>query len=118
METFKDYKDNPRGLIGKKVLYISRYSKKLSVIKGVKKLHFNLETIEGNFRLSDGAEVVPQGRQNWGTGGTCQIITNEEYENYKRQFKEYNQSAKWREQITQALPKLGYETLEKISKLI
>lgn len=118
MENFKDYKDNPQGLIGKKVLYIDKYSKKLSTIKAVKKIHFTLETIPSNFRLSDGGEVVASGRQNWVTGGTCQLLTNEEYENYKRQFKEHNQCVKWREEITKALPKLGYETLEKISKLL
>ena len=55
-ETFKDYADNPKGLIGKRVLYKSRYSTRLSVISGVKKLHFTLETIPGNFRLIDGSE--------------------------------------------------------------
>ena len=116
--TFKDYIDNPQGLIGKKVIYISRYSKKLSTIKAVKKIHFTLETIPSNFRLSDGGEVVAAGRQNWGTGGTCTLITDEEYEDYKFKFKQHNQSVKWREDITKALPTLGYETLEKISKLL
>lgn len=115
---FKDFIDNPKELIGKQIIYISGYSKKLSVISGVKKRHFILKTIPGNFRLLDGGEVVASGRQNWGTGGRCKLITDWEADNYRKLFKEQNQSAKWREEITKALPELSYETLEKIAQLI
>lgn len=119
MNKFSDYIENPKDLIGRDVIYISRYNKVLTTIKSAAKTRFTLNGNNGgNFRMSDGSEIFPNDRMYWASSGRCQLITPEEKENYKRLFKEAKLSAEYREQITKALPKLSYETLEKISKLL
>jgi hypothetical protein len=118
MLNYKDYIDNPSGLIGLNVLYISRYTTKIAKIGKVTKRHFNLVGDTVNFRITDGAEVVGSGRQNWGTGGTCKLITQDEFDNFRRIFKEKKQSELWRDEIKKQLPLLDYTTLEKIISLL
>jgi hypothetical protein len=119
MDNFKDYIDNPKALIGRDVIYISRYHKTLTTIKTAAKTRFTLNgNSGGNFRMSDGSEIFPSDRMYWGNSGRCQLLTPEEKQNYQRLFKEEKQSSIWRDEITKALSKLSYETLEKISKLI
>jgi hypothetical protein len=116
---FKDFIDNPKELIGRDVIYISKYYKVLTTIKTAAKTRFTLNGNNGgNFRMIDGSEIFPNGRFYWGSSGHCQLITTEEKENYKRLFKEAKVSAEWREQISKALPELSYETLEKIAQLL
>jgi len=119
MDNFKDYIDNPKALIGRDVIYISKHHKTLTTIKTAAKTRFTLNGNRGgNFRMSDGTEIFSSGRMYWGSYGRCQLLTPEEKKNYQRLFKEQKQSAIWRDEITKALPELSYETLEKISKLI
>jgi hypothetical protein len=110
--------ENPAELIGRLVLYKGRYSRRISTIESVTKKHFKLKGDTSNYRLADGCEVVGTGRQNWGTGGTCYLITADEAIAFRKEFEEIKEKNKWAIKIPVLIKSASHEQLKSIIEIL
>jgi hypothetical protein len=118
---FKDFENNPQELIGKTVLYESGMS--YSVIKGrslmkiekVTKTGFRLFTMPHiMFSLIDGSQKGLTGRMSMGTISRCQLVTEEEANQLREQWKRNKEEKALREKMKIKFETMTFEQLQKM----
>ena len=121
---FKDFENNPQELIGKTVLYISGMSysdnKRRSLIKieKVTKTGFRLFTMPDTmFSLIDGSQKGLTGRMNMGTISRCQLVTDEEANQLREQWKRNKEEKTLREKMKVKFETMTFEQLQKMELL-
>jgi hypothetical protein len=120
---FKDFIENPQELIGKTVLYESGVSygyKKLQLIKieKVTKTGFKLFSM-GNeiFNLNDGCQKGLTGRSSMSTVSRCTLVTEEEAEEYRKQWKQKREEKELREKMKIKFETMSFEQLKAMELL-
>lgn len=121
---FKDFENNPQELIGKTVLYESGMSysdnKRRSLIKieKVTKTGFRLFTMPDTmFSLIDGSQKGLTGRMNMGTISRCQLVTDEEANQLREQWKRNKEEKALREKMKVKFETMTFEQLQKMELL-
>jgi hypothetical protein len=121
---FKDFENNTQELIGKTVLYergMSYSDKKIrSLIKieKVTKTGFRLFTMPDKmFSLIDGSQKGLTGRMNMGTISICQLVTDDEANQLREQWKRNKEEKALREKMKIKLETMSFEQLQKMELL-
>ena len=118
---FKDFENNPQELIGKTVLYESGMSysdnkrRSLMKIEKVTKTSFRLFTMPDTmFSLIDGSQKGLTGRMNMGTISQCKLVTDEEANQLREQWKRNKEEKALREKMKAKLETMSFEQLQKM----
>lgn len=118
---FKDFQNNTQELIGKTVLYESGMyysdSKIRSLIKidKVTKAGFKLFTMPDKiFSLIDGRQKGLTGKSNMGTISRCKLVTDEEANQLKEQWKRNKDEMVLREKMKVKFVNMTFEQLQKM----
>lgn len=121
---FSDFKDNPQDLVGKTVLHESgkTYSNRrsLSLLKIVKvtKTGFRLDSMpDGLFSLIDGRQKGLNDRMNIGTISRCSLVTEEEADKLRKDWRLAKETRALREKMQEKLKTMTFEQLQKMELL-
>ena len=121
---FKDFENNIQELVGKTVLYESGMSfednKRRSLIKieKVTKLGFRLFTMPDKmFSLINGSQKGLAGRMNVGTISHCQLVTDEEANELREQWRKNKEEKALREKMKVKFETMTFEQLQKMELL-
>jgi len=121
---FKDFENNTQELIGKTVLYESGMSymdnkrRSLMKIEKVTKTGFRLFTMPDTmFSLIDGSQKGLTGRMNMGTISQCKLVTDEEANQLREQWKRNKEEKALREKMKVKLETMSFEQLQKMELL-
>ena len=121
---FKDFENNTQELVGKTVLYESRVSysdnkrRSLMKIEKVTKTGFRLFTMPDTmFSLIDGSQKGLTGRMNMGTISECKLVTDEEANQLREQWKRNKEEKALREKMKIKLETMSFEQLQKMELL-
>jgi|LakMenEpi03Aug12_release.lakeMendotaPanAssembly.Ray.scaffolds.fasta_scaffold811120_3 hypothetical protein len=123
---FSDFKDNPQDLVGKTVLYRSgqSYSERsislsLRKIERVTKTGFAItHPATVLFSLIDGHQKGLNGRMDMGTISQCELLTDDEANEYRRKWKRQKEEKMLREEMLAKFNTLTYDQLLKFKELI
>jgi hypothetical protein len=121
---FKDFENDYSQLIGKKVLYESgmSYSERLSrsivQIQSVTKTGFKLLNMSTLIFGFDGHQKGLTGRQNMGTISKCKLLTDEEVESLRVEWKAKKELKAAREELRSKIDSLTIEQLNSIKSII
>ena len=121
---FKDFK--PEELVGKTVLFqygqsYAGKSRQICKITKVTKTGFRIDAtnFEDNlFSLTDGYQKGLTGKMNWGTVSYCTLITEEEAQKYREEFKVNRETKQIKSLIKDQIDNLSYEQLVAIKNII
>lgn len=121
---FKDFEKNPQELVGKTVLYESgmsySYKRNRSLIKieKVTKTGFRLFTMPDTlFSLIDGSQKGLNGRADMAIISKCKLITDEEANKLRKQWKRNKIERELREKMQEKLKTMTFEQLKKMELL-
>lgn len=121
---FKDFKNNYEELIGKTVLYESgqSYSDKrgrsLTTIKKVTKTGFRLFSMpDALFSFIDGSQKGLTGRMYMGAISKCRLVTDDEANELREQWKRNKEERALREKMQEKLKTMTFEQLKKMELL-
>jgi hypothetical protein len=121
---FKDFENNTQELIGKTVLYESGMSysdnkrRSLMKIEKVTKTGFRLFTMPNTmFSLIDGSQKGLTGRMNMGTISQCKLVTDEEVNQLREQWRRNKEEKALREKMKVKLETMSFEQLQKMELL-
>jgi hypothetical protein len=121
--SFRDFKNNPSGLLGQFVLYesgtsyggVSRYIKK---IEKVTKTGFRItENPLDLFSFIDGYQKGLNGRMHIGTVSKCKLITPEYADFLRSEWKKAKETRGLREQMMEKLKTMTFEQLKQIESI-
>lgn len=122
---FKDFKNNPQDLVGKRVLYESGQSysesrsRSITKIEKVTKNGFRLFAMPDSlFSLNDGSQKGLTGRMNMGTVSQCTLITDEEAAVYIETWKRNREEKALREEMKAKFDTFTFEQLVKMKELL
>ena len=117
---FSDF-ENPQDLVGKTVLYESgqTYSehrrKSIVKIEKVTNTGFRVSTMPDTmFSLIDGTQKGLTGRINMGTISECKLITDEQANELRQQWRRIREEKELREKIQEKLKTMSLEKLQLI----
>lgn len=121
---FKDFIDNPNGLLGKNVLYEygMSYSTKrsfllVSIVK-VTKTGFRIFGMPDSlFSLIDGRQKWLTGRMDMATVSQCRLLTIEEHEQIKEKWARDKEENSLRERMKIKFESMSFEQLKKMELL-
>lgn len=120
---FKDFK--PDELVGKTVLYeygqtySSSYNKAIKTIERVTKTAFEISGCPGFlFLLTSGNRKGLNSRQDMATHSVCYLITEEQANEYRKEWNTKRAIKLLRDTITEKLPDLSHEQLLAINKIV
>ena len=118
---FKDFQNNPKELVGKTVLYESgvSYSKHrrraLIKIEKVTKTGFRLFTMPNTlFSLIDGNQKGLNGRINMGTISKCKLMTDDEADQLREQWRRNKEENALREKMKSKFQTMTFEQLKQM----
>ena len=121
---FKDFENNTQELVGKTVLYESgasfsdNRSRSLMKIEKVTKTAFRLFTMPDTmFSLIDGSQKGLTGRMNMATISQCKLLTDEEANQLREQWKRNKEEKALREKMKIKLETMSFEQLQKMELL-
>ncbi len=120
---FKDFADKPKELIGKMVLYESGLSysstgKLITKIFSVTKTGFTINSRSNTiFSLIDGCQKGLTGRQHIGTISKCTLLTEEEANELRIQWKQKKDLKTLRERMKLKLETMTFEQLQQMDLL-
>ena len=121
---FKDFKNNPQELVGKRVLYESGQSysdskrRSITKIEKVTKTGFRLFAMPDSlFSLNDGSQKGLTGRMNMGTVSQCTLITDEEANQLREQWMRNKEEKALREKMRVKFETMTFEQLQKMELL-
>jgi len=121
---FKDFENNTQELVGKTVLYESGMSysdnkrRSLMKIEKVTKTGFRLFTMpDKTFSLIDGSQKGLTGRMNMGIISQCKLVTDEEANQLREQWKRNKEEKALREKMKAKLETMSFEQLQKMDLL-
>ena len=127
---FKDFKNNYEELIGKTVLYESgqsyseKRSRSLIKIEKVTKTGFRLFSMpDALFSFIDGSQkgltgrIGLTGRMYMGTISKCRLVTDEEANQIREQWKRNKEERALRDKMTEKVKTMSFEQLQKMDLL-
>ena len=121
---FKDFENNYEELIGKTVLYESglsyseKRSRSLIKIEKVTKTGFRLFSMpDALFSLIDGSQKGLTGRMYMGTISKCRLVTDEEANQLREQWKRNKEERALRDKMTEKVKTMSFEQLQKMDLL-
>jgi len=121
---FKDFKDNTQELVGKTVLYESGMSysdnRRCSLLKieKVTKTGFSLSSMpDKKFNLIDGSQKGLTGRMDMATVSQCRLLTDEEANQLREQWKRNEEEKALRGKMKVKLETMSFEQLQKMELL-
>jgi hypothetical protein len=121
---FKDFKDNTQELVGKTVLYESGMSyfdnrrRSLLKIEKVTKTGFSLSSMpDKKFNLIDGSQKGLTSRMDMATVSQCRLLTDEEADQLREQWKRNKEEKALREKMKVKLETMSFEQLQKMELL-
>jgi len=121
---FKDFENDYSQLIGKKVLYESgmiyseRLRRSIVQIQSVTKTGFRLLNMPTMIFGFDGYQKGLGGKQNMGTISKCKLLTDEEAETLRAEWKAKKELKAAREELRLKIDILTIEQLNKIRLII
>lgn len=121
---FKDFENNYEELIGKTVLYESgqsysdKRSRSLIKIEKVTKTGFRLFSMpDALFSFIDGSQKGLTGRMYMGTISKCRLVTDDEANQIREQWKRNKEERVLREKMQEKLKTMTFEQLKKMELL-
>ena len=121
---FKDFENNYEELIGKTVLYESgqsysdKRSRSLIKIEKVTKTGFRLFSMpDALFSFIDGRQKGLTGRMYMGTISKCRLVTDDEANELREQWKRNKEERALREKMQEKLKTMTFEQLKKMELL-
>ena len=121
---FKDFESNPNELIGKWVVYESGFgysedrSKSLRKIESVTKTGFRLSSMpDVLFNLIDGRQKGLNGRMNISVISKCKLVTDEEANQIREQWKLNKEERALREKMLEKVKTMSFEQLKQMELL-
>ena len=121
---FKDFENNYEELIGKTVLYESgqsysdKRSRALIKIEKVTKTGFRLFSMpDALFSFIDGSQKGLTGRMHMGTISKCRLVTDDEANQLREQWKRNKEERALREKMQEKLKTMTFEQLKKMELL-
>lgn len=121
---FKDFENNYEELIGKTVLYESgqsysdKRSRALIKIEKVTKTGFRLFSMpDALFSFIDGSQKGLTGRMYMGTISKCRLVTDDEANQLREQWKRNKEERVLREKMQEKLKTMTFEQLKKMELL-
>jgi len=121
---FKDFENNYEELIGKTVLYESgqsyseKRSRSLIKIEKVTKTGFRLFSMpDALFSFIDGSQKGLTGRMYMGTISKCRLVTDEEANQIREQWKRNKEERALRDKMTEKVKTMSFEQLQKMDLL-
>ncbi len=121
---FKDFENNYEELIGKTVLYeigqsySEKRSRSLIKIEKVTKTGFRLFSMpDALFSFIDGRQKGLTGRMYMGTISKCRLVTDEEANQIREQWKRNKEESILREKMLEKVKTMSFEQLKKMELL-
>lgn len=121
---FKDFENNYEELVGKTVLYESGQSysndrrRYLVKIEKVTKTGFRISSLpDALFSFVDGSQKGLNGRMYMGTISKCKLLTDEEADEIRQQWKRNREERALREKMQEKLKTMSFEQLQKMDLL-
>lgn len=121
---FKDFENNYEELIGKTVLYergqsySEKKSRSLIKIEKVTKTGFRLFSMpDALFSFIDGSQKGLKGRMYMGTISKCRLVTDEEANQLREQWKRKKEEYALRNKMIEKVKTMTFEQLQKMDLL-
>jgi len=121
---FRDFDNNRQDLIGKTVVYESgqsysdRRNRSLIKINKITKTGFRLSTMPNAlFSFVDGSQKGLGGKMDMGTISQCKLVTDEEANNIREQWKRNKEEKALREKMKLKLETMTFDQLQKMELL-
>jgi hypothetical protein len=124
---FFDFKDNPQELVGELVLFETGSSTHgtsrsiatiVKVVTGAKHNYFKIKGCDSQFHISNGNERGKNGRLNWGRICECKLLTLQEADALRLQWKKNREIKAMRKRLLESIDKIPDSTLEQIIALL
>lgn len=121
---FKDFENKYEELVGKTVLYESGQSysnnrrRSLNKIERVTKTGFRISSLpDALFSFVDGSQKGLNDRMYMGTISKCKLLTDEEADEIRQQWKRNREERALREKMQEKLKTMSFEQLQKMDLL-